>query len=238
MLEPLPDAFVAARNGMHALAEHVLAPARYRSDGHIGLTPAPGGFGTPIFGDGERIRVDGVELVHEHPGTSTRVRISTIGAAAQFVGIEPGAVADVYTPATPCTPDAPLALDGDAARVLAAWIALAETLLEDLRAAYAAHESTTPTIWPEHFDLAAVHHAGSDDDETRVANIGFSPGDADNPGPYLYVGPWNRGAQHDPFWNRPFGALLTYEHVAASADPVLTALTFIEAGLTLLGAGA
>ena len=82
MLEPLPDSFIAARDGMHALAEHVLAPARYRSDGHIGLVPTPGGFGTPTFGEGERVRVDGVELVHERPGTSTRVRITTLGAGA------------------------------------------------------------------------------------------------------------------------------------------------------------
>ena len=111
MLEPLPDSFVAARDGMHALAEHVLAPARYRSDGHIGLVPTPGGFGTPTFGDAERVRVDGVELVHERPGTSTRVRITTVGAAAQFVGIPPGAPAEVYTPATPCNPDAPLSVE-------------------------------------------------------------------------------------------------------------------------------
>ena len=32
MLEPLPPAFGATREGLHALAEHVLAPARYRSD--------------------------------------------------------------------------------------------------------------------------------------------------------------------------------------------------------------
>src|SRR6476469_7773794 len=104
MLEPLPDSFDAARDGLHALAEHVLAPARHRVDGHIGLVPTAGGFGTPTFGDGERVRVEGVELVHERPGTSTRVRITTLGAAAQFVGVPLGAPG-VYPPATPCEPD-------------------------------------------------------------------------------------------------------------------------------------
>src|SRR5436853_7752133 len=99
---------------MHALAEHVIAPARYRADGHIGLVPTPGGFGTPTFGDGERVRVDGVELVHERPGTTTRVRITTIRAAAQFVGIPPRAPADVYKPTTPCTPYDPLPVDAAA----------------------------------------------------------------------------------------------------------------------------
>src|SRR5947208_15630640 len=115
MLEPLPPAFGATREALHALGEHVLAAARYRVDGHLGLVPTPGGFGTPTFGDGERVRVDGVELVHERPGTSTRVRITTVGAAAQFVGIPPGAPAEVYAPATACTPDAPLSVDPDAA---------------------------------------------------------------------------------------------------------------------------
>ena len=73
MLEPLPPAFGATREALHALAEHVLAPARYRADGHIGLVPTPGGFGTPTFGEGERVRVEGVELVHERPGSTRRV---------------------------------------------------------------------------------------------------------------------------------------------------------------------
>ena len=231
MLEPLPDSFVATRDGMHALAEHVLAPARYRSDGHIGLTPAPGGFGTPIFGDGERIRVDGVELVHEHPGTSTRVRISTIGAAAQFVGIEPGAVADVYPPATPCTPDAPLALDGDAARVLAAWIALAETLLEDLRAAYAAHESTTPTIWPEHFDLACEF--GNADAGTR-GNYGASPGDSAIAEPYLYVGPWDASLRTGKLAEHPWGAAITYGELQSGGDAKGAGTDFFREGAALI----
>src|SRR5689334_13051456 len=114
MLEPLPDSFVATRDGMHALAEHVLAPARYRADSHIGLVPAAGGFGTPAFGDGERVRVDGAELVHERPGTSTRVRITTLGAAAQFVDVPLGVPADLYTPATTGDPELALAVDPDA----------------------------------------------------------------------------------------------------------------------------
>src|SRR5258708_23846472 len=159
---------------MHALAEHVLAPARYRVDGHIGLVPAPGGFGTPTFGDGERVRVDGVELVRERPGTSTRIRITTLGHAAAFVGIPLGAPAEVYTPATPCDADAPLAADADAALVLAAWIAFADALLAELRETYAAHQPTVVTLWPEHFDLAfELGNAGAG---TR-ANYAASPCD-------------------------------------------------------------
>jgi hypothetical protein len=231
VLDPLPDSFVAARDGLHALAEHVLAPARYRADGHIGLVPAPGGFGTPVFGDGERIRVEGVELVHEHPGTSTRVRITTVGAAAQFVGIEPGAVAEVYTPATPCTPDAPVALDPDAARVLAAWIALAESLLEDLRSAYAAHDSTAPTIWPEHFDLAC--ELGDADAGTR-GNYGASPGDRAIAEPYLYVGPHEASRRTGKLAAYPFGAAITYSDLLAGGDPKGLGADFFREGAALL----
>src|SRR3954471_16005697 len=101
MLPPLPDSFVATRNGMHALAEHVLAPLRYRNDGHIGLVPAAGGFGTPTLSDGTRARVDGVELVYERPGATTRVGITTLGAVAQFLDVSLGAPAGVYTATTP-----------------------------------------------------------------------------------------------------------------------------------------
>src|SRR3712207_5605729 len=139
MLEPLPPSFGATREGLHALAEHVLAPARYRVDGHIGLVPAPGGFGTPTFGDGERVRIEGVELVHERPGSTRRVSITTLGDAAQFVGVPVGAPTEVYKPATACRPDTSLAIDADAVRVLAVWIDFGGALLHELRDVYQAH---------------------------------------------------------------------------------------------------
>jgi hypothetical protein len=231
VLEPLPDSFGATRAGMHALAEHVLAPARQRADGHIGLVPTPGGFGTPTFGDGERVRVDGVELVHERPGTTTRVRITTIGAAAQFVGIPAGALADVYKPTTPCTPDDPLAVDADAANVLAAWFALGESLLDELRDTYAAHEPTTATLWPEHFDLAcAVGDAGGG---TR-ANYGASPGDGTIPQPYLYVGPWDASRRSGKLATQPWGAAITYEELRAAGDAKGVGMDFFLEGAALL----
>ncbi|MDP9334176.1 MAG: hypothetical protein M3Q30_12840 [Actinomycetota bacterium] len=231
MLEPLPDSFVAARDGMHALAEHVLAPARYRSDGHIGLVQTPGGFGTPTFGDGERVRVDGVELVHERPGTSTRVRITTVGAAAQFVGIPPGAPAEVYEPATPCTPDAPLSVEPEAASVLAAWIALGESLLDELRETYAAHDPTTATIWPEHFDLAC--ELGDAAAGTR-ATYGASPGDRAIPQPYLYVGPWEASRRSGKLATQPWGAAMTYDELRTAGDAKGAGMDFFLEGAALL----
>ncbi len=231
MLEPLPDSFVAARDGMHALAEHVLAPARYRSDRHIGLVPTPGGFGTPTFGDGERVRVDGVELVHERPGTSTRVRITTVGAAAQFVGIPPCAPAEVYEPATPCTPDAPLSVDPEAATVLAAWIALAGSMLDELRETYAAHDPTTATLWPEHFDLAC--ELGDTAARTR-ATYGASPGDNVITQPYLYVGPWEESRRSGKLAAHPWGAAVTYDELRTAGDAKGAGTDFFLEGAALL----
>ncbi len=231
MLEPLPDSFVAARDGMHALAEHVLAPVRYRADGHIGLLATPGGFGTPMSGDGERVRVDGIELVHERPGTVTRVGITTLGVAAQFVGVPLGAPEGLYQPATPCSPDLPIGLDADAARVLAAWIALADTVLTELRETYAAHDPSAAVIWPEHFDIACeLGEAGAG---TR-ANYGASPGDAGIAQPYFYVGPHEASRRTGTLGAYPFGAAITYDGLNASSDTKGAALDFVLEGAALL----
>jgi hypothetical protein len=87
VLDPLPETFADTRAAMHALAEHVIAPARYRAEGRIGLIPTPGGFGTPTFGEGERVRVEGVELIHDRPGTTTRIGITTLHDAIHCVKI-------------------------------------------------------------------------------------------------------------------------------------------------------
>jgi hypothetical protein len=231
MLEPLPDSFVAARDGLHALAEHVLAPARHRADGHIGLVPTLGGFGTPTFGEGERVRVEGVELVHERPGTSTRVRVTTLGAAAQFVGVPLGAPAGVYTPATPCDPDAALAVDLDAANALAAWIALGDSLLTALCETYATHSPTPTTVWPEHFDLAC--ELGDADAGTR-ANYGASPGDGAIPQPYLYVGPRDAARRAGKLATYPWGSAITYEELRAGGDAKGAGTDFFLEGAALL----
>ena len=42
-----PARLAATRDGLHRVAEHLLAAARYAASGEIGLIPAPGGFRTP-----------------------------------------------------------------------------------------------------------------------------------------------------------------------------------------------
>ena len=231
MLEPLPPAFGATREALHALGEHVLAAARYRVDGHIGLVPSPGGFGTPTFGDGERVRVEGVELIHERPGSTRRVPITTLGDAAQFVGIPLGAPTEVYKPATACAPDISLQVDAEAARALAAWIDFAAGLLHDVRELYAGQTPTAVQLWPEHFDLSTDF--GDRDAGTR-ANYGASPGDGALSEPYLYIGPWDTSRRTGAFAMYPFGAALTYEELRGALDARAAGRDFFRDGAALL----
>lgn len=218
---------------MHALAEHVIAPARYRADGRIGLIPTPGGFGTPTFGDGERVRVEGVELIHERPGTTTRIGITTLHDAAAFIGGPLGAPTEVYKPSTSAMPEVALAVDAAAAKALADWYALGAAVLDKLLETYVAYEPTGLTLWPEHFDLAA--EMGDKPAGTR-ANYGASPGDATVPEPYLYVGPWEHARRTGVLGEHPWGASITYGELAAAADSRARGLDFmLECAALLVG---
>jgi hypothetical protein len=231
MLEPLPASFATTRDGLHILAEHVIAPARYRVDGHIGLVPAPGGFGTPAFGDKERVRVDGPEVVHERPGSTTRMPITTAEAAAEFIGVPLGAPANLYTPATTVVPDAPLGVDGAGARAFASWLEFVAACLREL----APFSPSAAQMWPEHFDYAC--EAGDEDAGTR-ANFGASPGDADIAEPYLYVGPWDPSKRVGPLAMYSFGGACPYTELLAADDPAEAARAFYFDSAALIGLSA
>jgi len=210
----LPEQFTETRESLHILAEHVLAAARYHAMGRIGLQVVPGGFATPPFGDDQRtIGVEGTELVLRTGGQERRAPITTLRAAGEFAGVEPGAPSDVYKPATPCDLDAPLLVDPDAARRLADWYALGDAALRRLRLEIADDQPSDVTLWPEHFDVGI--RAGE-------VNYGVSPGDAQVSEPYLYVGPTglDLAATGDSFWNQPFGAAVTWEDVRSVEDAV------------------
>jgi len=193
------------RLAWHALAEWVVAPARQAIDRRIGLAATPGGFGAPTTD----LRVDGAELV---VGDDRR-RITTLAEAAAFAGVTPGRSTEVYETVTRWDPDAPLVIDVDAAGLLADWFALGTAALGILGA-------DEITLWPEHFDVATTF-------EDRV-NLGASPGDAEHPEPYLYVGPWEH--HEGAFWNEPFGASLGLARV----DSLDTAVAFLREGLAQL----
>jgi hypothetical protein len=226
----LPPDFAASRDAFHTLAEYVVSPARHRMTGRIGLVATPGGFGTPEFGEGERVRVDGVELVHEHPGSTRRVHLSTLAAAADFLGIPLGPTG-VYTPVTALAPDAELAVGAESAAVLAHWYAFATEQLENLRAVHATFAPTPVQLWPEHFDLATDFEGA---DASSHANYGASAGDELIPEPYLYVGPWDAARRVGALATQPFGAACTRSALVASGDPERAATEFFADAAALL----
>jgi hypothetical protein len=231
VLRPLPPTFATTRDALHMLAEHVLAAARYRSTKRIGLRATPGGFGTPPFGNGERILVDGDELVHEHDGLAPHARITTVRAAANFVGIEPGLPPGIYEAATPLRPDEPLDVDVAAARALGEWYALGDAALRQMRERAAQSSPSEIQLWPEHFDLACDF--GDADAGTR-AYYGASPGDTTVTEPYLYVGPWDNARRIGRFQQYPFGAAVRYSELATAADPAAGALRFFGDSAAML----
>jgi hypothetical protein len=194
---PESNILLATAHSLHAVAEQVISADLYRHTGKIGLRVTPGGFGTPHFdadGSDRRVRVDGIELVVEDGTAERRTPLTTIRAAADLVGIEPGAP-DVYTAVMPLDPSKPLDIDPGAASEIAEWLRLVDEALARLSADHTEESPTIAQLWPEHFDLAIT---------MGEANYGGSPPDDELSTPYLYVGPWK--ARTGDFWTEPFGA--------------------------------
>ena len=206
-----PTRLAATRDGLHRVAEHVLAAARHAAAGKIGLIPSPGGFRTPPFrADGRFLAVDGTELVVGDAAGTRRTALTTIRAAAEFAGVTPGAPAQVYRPATPLDLDEPLTIDADAARLLADWYRLGAEAMSRLATEIPGDEPGAVVLWPEHFDVGMT---------AAAINYGASPGDDRVGEPYLYVGPHGGPPPGDPaFWNAPFGAARTFRQVGTVAE--------------------
>ena len=218
-LAGVPATLVQTREALHRLAEQVISPARRQVTGKIGLRATPDGFGTPVFGDGRRVAVQGMELLVVEAESERRAPITTLRAAAEHVG--PGALPDDVE-----LDDHALPLDAAATSLLAGFFALgASTLLTLREQAGSAAEPSLIQLWPEHFDIAVElgdHSAGA------RANYGFSPGDADHPEPYAYVGPWEP-VERGSVWNAVGfpGAQLAYAELRAAEDPRALALSFM-----------
>jgi hypothetical protein len=118
----------------------------------------------------------------------------------------------------------PGAVDPAAASSLGDFYGFACSVLEELRAVEADGDPSLVQLWPEHFDIA--FELGSEAAGQR-ANFGASPGDADHPEPYLYVGPWVAEVSGE-LWNaKGFkGAELTYAELLEAEDQRRTAIDF------------
>jgi hypothetical protein len=204
------DTLVATRRSVHQVAEHVLSAALKRSTGHaISLRPGPGGVRTPPLPDGRVLAVIGADIaVIDHEGVR-RAPLTTVRAAADFAGTEPGFPWTKHPPGTEFVPDARQDVDVDAAALLADWFARGDIALRALAATLSAEDEPTPQIFPEHFDLAIT---------VADVNYGASPGDDAIPAPYLYVGPFaGRPVGDETFWNAAFGAYLTVDDAPTAA---------------------
>jgi hypothetical protein len=207
----------ATRDSLHAVAEHVLAAAQARAGAGIRLRHIPGGFETLVgLPEGEKIAVVGNRLVLRRPSGDRESELTTLRAAAEFVGVEPGLPAGIYAAATPLDLDATLGVDADAAEQLAGWFGLADEALRGFGRRFTGEESQ-PVLWPEHFDIGITLDA---------VNYGASPGDQHVPGPYLYVGPHSGPPVRDEFWNASFGAVRERPDIRTVDD----AVAFFAAG--------
>ena len=229
------SALAATRLALHRLAFYVVSASRQAATGRIGLRSTPGGFGTPPFEDADGrvrvVRVEGADLVVESDSAVERAPVTTLGAAAELVGVTPdgdrGAEFDV--------PDLgsvtePLVVDPEAAAVLAEWFRFGFDVLDAIRSdAGPADDATEAQLWPEHFDVGI--DVGSAEAGAR-ASYGASPGDGGHPEPYLYVAAWADIEADDPFWNDAHftGAFLRRSELSDERDPKERAVSFLSEG--------
>ncbi|MDQ1427980.1 MAG: hypothetical protein QOK39_1456 [Acidimicrobiaceae bacterium] len=229
-LVALPATFVATREALHAVAEHVLAPARHAANGKIGLRYTYDGFGTPFYRHDEQLRVEGTDLVAESANGTRRTPLTSLATAFAFSGVASGTTTGVFTPTTTRAADELFNLDPEAAHGLAEWVGFCFSVLEQLRTEMP--EADRLQLWPEHFDAGL---SGGNEASGAKANYGGSPGDEGHSLPYLYVGPWT--PRSGGFWNEPFGASVGYGEIVAAADQRGAALDFFRRGRDLLAGG-
>ncbi|GJM37127.1 MAG: hypothetical protein DHS20C19_04940 [Acidimicrobiales bacterium] len=228
-LPGVPEQFPAARDGFHRLAYGVVAEARRLATTKFGLRYTRGGFGTPFFKADEQVRVEGNRLVHQRGDAADTVEITSLRAAADFLGLEPGTEAGEHDSPPLGDLDEDLGTTAEAGEFLGQWYGLAWSVLEELRLTPGAVDPERTQLWPGHFDPAIA--MGDADAGTR-ATYGASPGDANHPEPYLYIGPWGEIDATDPFWNADGfpGAELSFAEMTKGDDHVAAALSFFRAG--------
>jgi hypothetical protein len=170
-------------------------------------------------------RGSAIETVVPVAGATLRRLADAAGAdlgAGFSVGHDTPALGDV---------DGILVADHGAALALGAWYELGAKVLDETLANVVG--ASRPQLWPEHFDLGCdvpVGPAGG-----PRCNLGASPGDGFDAGPYLYVGPWEPERPGGAgYWNVPFGAVLRRADIAGAEDPVAVGTAFMAEGLSRL----
>ena len=237
-LPALTDQYQSTASSLGQLAFFVIAPARFTSQEKLGLRYTHGGFGTPFFGMGRQVRLEGDFLVIQEGDTATGEEVTTLRRAARQVGIEYEEKwgPTWHDPPAPTDPDVPLSIDPEAVRICSDILGFGFSVLEQIRIEARNDEKPSRVqLWPEHFDAAleiGVEDAG------RRAAFGASPGYPAHPEPFVYVSPWAKDWLDDPYWNAESfgGAILSYEELLAADNQRDTALQFLRRGLELIRA--
>ena len=210
----LPPSFADTRAALHAVAEHVLAAARYRAVGKIGLGATPGGFGTP------RLRRHGAARrrawTWSSSGATTRGgrRSPRCGRPAAFVGVEPGMPASVYTPRHAARP-------GPAAgrrRRLGAGPGRSGSPWSTTPCGPSPPSAECDDTEPDH-DVARALRPGPVGGEGELRRVARRRRHRRALRLRRPVGSAARPAT-PAFWNQPFGAALGHDRIASSDDLV------------------
>ena len=183
--------FATTRDALHAVAEQVARGRPLRATDRIGLRA------TSTAGSGRRRSVTTRSCASTASSSCTSAtgwsgarRAHDARAAAAFVGVAARARRRVYPPATAARPGRPARDRADGGAALADWYRLAGSAARPSYARFTCGADATRSA-----ALArALRHRDSSSatsDAGTRANFGASPGDADIPEPYLYVGPWD-----------------------------------------------
>ncbi|MDR9451708.1 MAG: hypothetical protein RI637_10865 [Acidimicrobiia bacterium] len=230
-LGEVPAGYDPGRRALHQLAFFAVAPKRFAHSGKLALRYTHRGFGTPFFGQNEQVRVEDDRLVYQHGDQIRSIPITTLQAAADFLGIPYREVwfEGFRDPLASVGPDTGLMVDPAVTEAIGAWFGFATSVLEEARRTPGAADVSRVQLWAEHFDPA--FEMGSYERGHR-ASYGASPGDDAHPEPYLYVAAWGEIDRSDPYWNDETfnGASLSYRHLLAAGDQRATALAFLQQG--------
>lgn len=212
------DTRATTRQGLHAVAELLLAGHQYRVARTIRLAIVAGGFRTgPLPGDPTSLAVRGTRLVVARGERTESLELAgTVGSLASAAGLACGAPAGVYVVTSGATCSDELTIDPGAAAEIARAFEWGDAALRALGGEHAA--ATEPVLWPEHFDVGIT---------LGEVNYGVSAGDAAIPEPYAYVGPWEQ--RRGSFWDQPFGAARPVAGLAGLPG-AQSLLAFFEAG--------
>jgi hypothetical protein len=199
------DGIAAARRGLHAVAELVLAGPQYRATGRLRLRVIAGGFATAFQPD---VRVLGTRAVASD--SQSEIGGQTARTLGDRLGLVVGRPEGAYGDGSGIGIDEPLDLRPDHATVILDALALGNAALGELA------PGETPVLWPEHFDVAI---------RVDDVNYGVSPGDGFIAEPYAYVG-ISQVPADDAFWNAPFGVARRLREL----DGLGGAVTFLAEG--------